>query len=41
MVIVWSLSTLVLAWLGGVSRKERSELMHFSRKRLVAVSGAD
>lgn len=41
LVIGWSLSTLVLAWFGGVSRKERSALMHFSRKRPVAVSGAD
>jgi O-antigen/teichoic acid export membrane protein len=32
MVIVWCISTLVLAWFGGLSRKERNDLIRFSKK---------
>lgn len=41
MVVIWSLSTLGLAWFGVINKKERSDLLHFSRRRLVAVSGPD
>ncbi|MGB7601984.1 MAG: polysaccharide biosynthesis C-terminal domain-containing protein [Candidatus Sulfotelmatobacter sp.] len=40
MFIIWSLTTLILAWFVGLSRKERSELMHFSRKAILALSSS-
>ncbi|MGA9508278.1 MAG: polysaccharide biosynthesis C-terminal domain-containing protein [Candidatus Sulfotelmatobacter sp.] len=40
MFIVWSLSTLLLAWFGGLSRKERVDLVHFSRKGILALSSS-
>jgi O-antigen/teichoic acid export membrane protein len=37
-VVLWGLSTLILAWFGGLSGKERNDLMHFSRRRVLASS---
>jgi O-antigen/teichoic acid export membrane protein len=36
--IVWSVSTLVLAWFGGLSSKERNDLVRLFRNRLVFAS---
>jgi len=33
-VMIWSLSTLAFAWFGGLSKKERHDLMRLSRSRL-------
>jgi len=33
--IVWCLSSIVFAWFGGLNRKERSDLMRLSRRRLM------
>lgn len=36
MFVIWSLSTMLLAWFGGLNRKERVDLMQFSRKAILA-----
>jgi O-antigen/teichoic acid export membrane protein len=38
LVVLWGLSTLILAWFGGLSGKERKDLMHASRKRRLVSS---
>jgi O-antigen/teichoic acid export membrane protein len=38
-VVLWGLSTLILAWFGGLSGKDRHDLIHFSRRRLFASYG--